>query len=182
MTKIVLFAVLSVFLITSPVLSQSADPKVKEATTYFESFLKTWIVDQDIDKALTYFDKNSKFENELRNAFGIPSHIKFDLELWLRKTLIMWLYRDHAIMDSLGHGNPTDAMYYAAPLTPNQTSGKIQPKDVNDALQFRIEKHPESGDLFGWVGLKHAPRDGLIFQIQKVNSEWKIVFYIWMIG
>lgn len=162
-------------------IDQAIDQDTKEATAFFETFLKTWLIDQDIDKAVAYFSQSDEYANTIKSVFDIPPQEPFDLNLWLRKSLVMWLFANHSKADLLGHGDPTHDAYDFLPVKPGDARSRIQPKDLADVI-YEIKKQAETNKVFGAVILRHAPRDVIIFQIEKIDDGWKIFSYLWMIN
>jgi len=182
--KQVLSSAIFILLLAIPALSFAQSQVVpKEAIETFNAFLQTWLVDQNIDHALLYFDKSEDFSNKIKEAFEVPDKESFNLVLWLRKTLTMWLIQDHESAEFLGHGNPTASGYQFLPTEPKNLQKRIYPQNINEIVGMKdMRMDSKNALVMVGVGLKHAPRDALLFLMKKVGTEWKITFYIWMVG
>ncbi|MBI2047962.1 MAG: hypothetical protein HYT27_02385 [Parcubacteria group bacterium] len=140
------------------------------------------MVTQNIDDAAAYFLLD---ETGVKKQFRIPQEEHFDSKTWLRKTLVMWLYKDHGLLNAWGHGNPRAAGYEKIPsdvtnITPLE---KIQPETIRLAVkQFSgVTAYGDKTAIDFFIILRHIRRDTLFFRVKNISGEWKIVLHEWMI-
>src|SRR3989344_1072039 len=69
-------------------------------------FLNEWLVKQDVDESVKFFTSDKEYETEIRNVFQVADGEQFDIDEWTRKVLTMWLFEDHGLVETLGHGDP----------------------------------------------------------------------------
>jgi len=160
----------------------SSPQELQEAKEFFDEFLETWLVKQDIDKAISHVSLDDEYKQALLESVEqIPQN--FDLNLHTRKILVMFLVEDHGSLEALGHGNPNHPRYSELSINPTNLQSRIQPPNLSEVLILnRLEPSPEGDDYIAGVQLKHAPRDGLIFLLTKVNQVWKITLMMWTVA
>lgn len=152
-----------------------------EATEFFKKFLHTWLVDQNIGEVYAAIHQTKEMAQDVRNMFGLSSRHTFDYDLWLQKTLTMWLLQNHGEIDAYGHGNPFAGSYADLATRPTNINDRIRPKVISEVLEFRSFEHPNIAPLneIFKVQLFHAPEDEIYFGLTKVNGQWRITAYFW---
>lgn len=191
MRKIIILGI--VLIITGSILRGQAmidnGRDLQEVNGFFDNFLHVWLVEQNIDKAIEFFD-NRKLENGIRELFS-PTDPSFDIRIWLQKVLTMWLSNNHGWVEACGHSDPNEPGYASMPLDPTGLKGRVSWQSVTEALGQPIipltkiddldSDSPSDGYLIMFM-LNNAPRDGLMFLVEKVNNEWKITGHMWLAG
>jgi hypothetical protein len=196
MKKVVITVIALMFLgsATAGQTKVSDSQELKEVNEFLNNFLHTWLVEQDIDKAVGYFD-NKKLDENTRKVFSV-NNPSFDINIWTRKILTMWLSYDHGQMELYGHGEPNDPGYANLPLNPSDLISRVNWQDVTEAVRYpvyppvaKIDNPDDAGNAdlssdsyLAMFLLNNSPRDALTFFIEKVNNEWKITFHAWIVA
>lgn len=156
--------------------------ELKEVKDYFDSFLNAWLIEQDIEKAKTYIDTNDSFFREIFKDMFKVQNPAFDYDTWLTKTLLMWLEADHGAVSDLSHGDPAHSRYINMPVKLEDLKNRLKWQNLNEAVKEVEVGDFEKSNYMGFMILKHAPRDGLMFFIKKVGNKWSICGYMWIVG
>ncbi|MBI2674342.1 MAG: hypothetical protein HYX22_01215 [Candidatus Yanofskybacteria bacterium] len=186
----VLFVALGVSLLAFNVSAQpqTNTQELQKVTKLFDDFLYSWLVEQDIDKAVEYFD-NGKLDSNTRKIFSVNSP-SFDSNIWLRKVLTMWLFSDHEQVEMYGHGDPNEPDYINLPPNPSSLTNKVNWQSAAEAMKqvFPLTQNNRPNNdlpLGSYVSvfiLNNAPSDAVIFVVEKINNEWKITAHLWWVA
>ncbi len=157
----------------------------QEVAVVFDEFLHAWLVEQDINKAIGFFEQDSLFVSGTKSMFYNEA---LDTDEWLRKVLVMWLFKDHGEISALGHGDPRSAGYAQLPTDPKDIAQRIQPKTLMDAVkEVKVDLYYKddqgANTTYGAaVFLKHVSGEVILFAFKKVNGQWKINGLLWIVG
>ena len=184
-----------------------------------DEFLKWWMTDFPTYKNLSNDNYDSKFReffdfkaiDESMSAFTkSPYNLeqsRVSSRLWVGMFLNMWLIREHAVVEALGHGNPEDALYeelvkVLSDSHERHAKGKTPSTDFERAVEIAVPEFDVTikdidgstddaeGSRLRQIGqcaliirLKdEAPRDAVVFgfDVKGDSKEWKIVRTGWL--
>ncbi|MDO8558312.1 MAG: hypothetical protein Q7S09_03955 [bacterium] len=193
MKQFVVFAVAALFFAAGPFGQAAASPagdksakEQREVAEAFNGFLHVWLIEQDIDKAIGFFEQDESFISGTRRMFELTDSEALNTDEWLRKTLVMWLFKDHGEVNALGHGDPRSAEYAQLPTDPKNIVERIQPKMLADAakeVRIHLSEDDQGAAVYAAMALLgHVSREPIFFIFKKVGKQWKINGLIWVAG
>ena len=184
LNKISSFAI--IFLLFFSSLGFAQDNK-KEAKELLDKFLTAWLIEQDIDRAVTYIAVQES-ALDISRMFNLDL-AGFDVEIWLHKTLTMWLEKDHGLVNNWGHGDPKHPGYISIPTKPSNLNNRLNlmtvlPEvtlDEMDLLNHIAGPDDEAAYITSFK-FDHAPRDGVVILLIKTSTGWKLLPPFWIVA
>src|SRR3989344_2146838 len=184
LNKISSFVFVLLLFCSSPSFAQ--DNK-KEAKELLDKFLTAWLIEQDIDRAVTYVAVQES-TSDISRMFNLDP-AGFDIELWLRKTLTMWLEKDHGLVNNWGHGDPKHPGYINIPAKPADLKSRLNlmvalPEVTLDEMDLRNHIAGPDAEAAYIASFKfdHAPRDGVVILLIKTSTGWKLLPPLWIVA
>lgn len=180
------FGFIQVFLLFFSIPGFAQDNK-KDANELLDKFLTAWLVEQDIDKIITYIAVRESASDVARMFELDPAN--FDVETWLRKTLTMGLEKDHGELDSWGHGDPKHPGYVNIPTEPSDLKNRLKPfvtlpgVSLNEMdLRNHIAGPDAEAAYIASFKFDHAPGDAIIILLIKTPTGWKLLPPLWTVA
>ncbi|MBI5246992.1 MAG: hypothetical protein HY923_07400 [Elusimicrobia bacterium] len=193
--KTIVFAVLLIPCLTQPSLAKVVDDddwldrfappaaaavssaQEAKARAAAESFLRVWLVEQDVDKAV------SMTAIPVDEVVGGLWHVRDQaaLETWRRKWLTMWFYPDHAVVAALGHGVTDKPGYARLAEKPSEVPGRpvwtATPAFEMKTGTSRVGAHAGKTYYAVKVTIKTAPRDEVWLFFVEINGRMKVILF-----
>ncbi len=151
-----------------------------EVSVFFDYFLTNWILKGRVD-GLIKADMNIE---SIRKGFVIGIH-EYPQERWIRTFLLMWLVRDHGLVNKWGHAIPgKEGFNPLAEIVQERWRGF---KSLGDAIQFPginqrylISEIPGQNSFAATFQFRHTPRDMITLIASKESGRWRIVGLSWI--
>lgn len=151
-------------------------------------FLNAWIVERDVDKAVTYV--NTQIITEQLRPFGFNEQQSDD---WAKKFFTMWLVEDHGLINLAGHALIPE-YFTDLPLKPKLTEqrehykireyesleGAIEgdgtkPYDISLIASENLETNIAPTHAVIVFRFKSIPRDALVLFLKRDTDSWQII-------
>lgn len=165
-----------------------------DVETFFNNFLNTWLIDQDIDRALSMIDRGQEFKRSVTNMFEVSD---IDLDVWIRKVLVEHLEEDHGLMSEMGHGDPRVLGYNNLPTQVSELRSRQRWENLDQVIEGNrdVEK-VQNNDFVGhilpskaqhvvyfiMIAFNRVSHEGLNFLVSRVGDQWKVVYIFWLVG
>jgi hypothetical protein len=187
-------------------------PLSAEAREAVQNFFENWLVKQDIPAAMQYMNidalapevsalRGSMAEGDTREGAKPATSKEFaDVQEWAQKFLILWLIKDHGMVNRMGHGVPSSEGYAALPYDIKRTSDAlplVHYESLNQAIyapenlegselpyfaaQDSNAEKDTSPRAFVVFQFNRLPYDTLLLSFSKTPQGWKISRMNWIV-